>query len=344
MAGKASQGIPKNWRNLVAPYQKPLIGKAIFQVASTLVLLALSFTLTTIMLGRSTLLGLLCTIPTGLLLVRTFVLMHDCAHGSFLPWRRANDAVGFVTGVLTMTPFTQWRHEHAIHHASSGDLDRRGTGDITTLTVAEYMSRSNFEKFLYRLYRNPAILFGILGPLYIFFGQRIVLPHLAPAHRRHVNVWATNACILGLGTLFWLTLGPKVVLLGYVPAMYLAAGLGVFLFYIQHQFEDAYWEKAPNWDYATAALEGSSYLKLPPVLQWFTGSIGLHHVHHLGPKIPNYRLQDCHDENPPLQSAPTVTLADSSRLLKLALYDENRRRLISFDEIGAATEEERAAA
>jgi omega-6 fatty acid desaturase (delta-12 desaturase) len=260
--------------------------------------------------------------------------MHDCAHGSLLPWRRINDAVGVFTGVLTMTPFAHWRHEHALHHSSSGDLDRRGVGSIATLTVREYLAQGKMGRLRYRLYRHPAVLFG-LGPMQIILGQRFTpkAGTMALQRRLRRSVWATNAAIATLLTVAWMLFGSESVLLVYLPAFYLAAAMGMWLFYVQHQFEDAYWEPHKAWDYTAAALQGSSYLKLPRILQWFTGSIGLHHVHHLSPRIPNYRLQKCHDENPLFHRAPVLTLASSLRTLKLALWDEERRTLIRFDEL-----------
>ncbi len=327
-----------DWRSTIARYAGPQPSRAVRQVVGTLVLLFLSMTLMYKAFDVSVWLALALARPTGGRLVRTFVIMHDCAHSSFLPGRRWNDLVGWVSGVLTMTPFTQWRHEHALHHASSGDLDRRGTGDIATLTVREYLALSRWGRFRYRLYRNPMILFGVLGPLYIIVGQRLVPTHVPPAHRKKLSVWGTNAGILALAAGAWIAFGPRALFLVYLPAFYIATAVGVALFYVQHQFEDAYWEGHEGWDFQTAAIEGSSYLKLPKILQWFTGSIGLHHVHHLGPRIPNYRLQRCHDENALFHKAPVVTLSKSIGTMRLALWDEERRRLVRFSDVrdGAA--------
>lgn len=322
-----------SWRAIVARYQKPRASRAFRQFSVTLALLAVAFVLAFQAFDVSPILGLLLALPAGGLLVRTFVIMHDCSHSSFLPWRRWNDLVGWISGVLTMTPFTQWRHEHALHHASSGDLDRRGTGDISTLTVREYLALTRWGRIRYRLYRNPMILFGVLGPLYIIVGQRLVPTHVPPAHRKKLSVWGTNVGILAAAVGAWFAFGPRALFLVYLPAFYIATAVGVALFYVQHQFEDAYWEEHGDWDFQTAAIEGSSYFKLPRILQWFTGSIGLHHVHHLGPRIPNYNLQRAHDENGLFHKAPVITLSRTLRLMSLALWDEESRRLVRFEDV-----------
>jgi len=270
-------------------------------------------------------------IPTAGFLVRTFIIMHDCAHGSFLPWKRANTVIGWITGVLTLTPFSLWRHDHALHHASSGDLDRRGHGDVDTLTVREYAALSPRGRLKYRLIRNPLVLFG-LGPIHFALMNRVP-PREAYARHQRLGVWMTNLALVVVvaGTGLWVGFGS--LLLVYGPAMYLAAAGGIWLFYVQHQFEGTYWQPHAEWDYATAAIRGSSYLKLPAVLGWFTGSIGVHHVHHLGPRIPNYALVRCHEENALFHDVTVVTLAQSVRTLRLALWDDARQRLVGFGDI-----------
>lgn len=321
---------PSEWKGVVAKYQGADPVRSLWQLGSTLTLLVLSLGLMHWALERNVWLTVGLALPTAGLIVRTFIIMHDCAHGSFLPWPTVNDTVGFVTGVITLTPFHQWRRDHALHHASSGDLDRRGYGDITTLTVEEYQARSAWGKFTYRLFRSPVVLLG-LGPLQMIVLQRLKFKFdLATGSRQFINVWLTNIAIASLVALFALTVGYKAVLLVYLPAYYLAAASGVWLFYVQHQFEEAYWAGHDEWDYATAAITGSSYLRLNPVLQWFTGNIGLHHVHHLGPRIPNYRLQKVHNENPVFNQAHQITLLDGVKALRLALWDEQARRMIPF--------------
>jgi omega-6 fatty acid desaturase (delta-12 desaturase) len=322
------------WRAAVAPYIGPDTTRSIVQLTTTLGLLALSFTIAYQLAEWSVWAGLAFAPLSAGLLVRTFIFMHDCAHGSFLPWRRASEIVGYVTGVLTLTPFGQWRRDHALHHASSGDLERRGHGDIQTLTVREYLARTPRGRLAYRLARHPAALL-LVGPLYLMINQRFRPRSKATGEKQVVSVWTTNVGILVLGALTVLLFGWQALLVVYLPAIYLAAMAGIWLFYVQHQFEDAYWESAETWDYATAALHGSSHLVLPPVLQWFTGNIGLHHVHHLAPRIPNYRLQSCHDATPMLHVAPVLTLRDGISALRLALWDEDRRRMVRFKDIAA---------
>jgi acyl-lipid omega-6 desaturase (Delta-12 desaturase) len=318
-----------NWRAIVAPYQKADVRRALWQIANTLGPLLASFYLMYKSMAWSYWATLLLAVPTAGFLVRTFIIMHDCGHGSFLPSQRYNNFVGFITGVLTMTPYSEWRHEHAIHHASAGDLDRRGHGDIWTATVEEYRAMSRWARVQYRFYRNPLVMLG-LGPIYLMIGQRFPGRYKSNGSPKSSSVWTTNLGIAGVVTVLALVIGLQAVLWVYLPVGYLAAGAGVYLFYVQHQFDDAYWAHHAKWDYATAAVEGSSYLRLPKVLQWFTGNIGLHHVHHLAPRVPNYTLQRAHDENAVFAAAPVITLPQTVRLLRLALWDEQQQRLIPF--------------
>ena len=320
------------WRRAVAPHVGPDATHSLVQLVTTLGLLLVALVLLVVTRERALPLFLALLLPTAGLIVRTFIIMHDCAHGSFLPWRRVNDTIGFATGVLTLTPFGQWRRDHALHHASSGDLDRRGHGDVPTLTVKEYLARSPRGRFLHRLVRHPALLL-LGGPLHLMLGQRVRPRGTATGAQQLASVWWTNGAIAALAAFVILVFGWQTVALVYLPAYYLAAMAGVWLFYVQHQFEDAYWESHAEWDYATAALHGSSHLRLPPVLQWFTGSIGLHHIHHLAPRIPNYRLQRCHDAHPLFQTAPVVTMRSGMAALRLALWDEDAQRLIRFKDI-----------
>ena len=329
---------PVAWRAAVAPYIGPDSTRSLLQLTTTLALLALSFTVAYQLYDWSVWAALALAPLSAGLLVRTFIFMHDCAHGSFLPWRRASELVGFFTGTLTLTPFGQWRRDHALHHASSGDLERRGHGDIQTLTVREYLARTPRGRLAYRLARHPAALL-LVGPLYLMLNQRFRPRSKATGDKQITSVWTTNAAILVLGTLTVLLFGWPALLVVYLPAIYLAAMAGIWLFYVQHQFEDAYWESAESWDYATAALHGSSHLVLPPVLQWFTGNIGLHHVHHLAPRIPNYRLQSCHDATPMLHVAPVLTLRDGISALRLALWDEEQRRMVRFSDVAEGRSE-----
>jgi omega-6 fatty acid desaturase (delta-12 desaturase) len=266
---------------------------------------------------------------TALFFIRTFIIMHDCSHGSFTASRRANEIIGFITGVITLTPFAQWRRDHALHHASSGDLDRRGHGDIDTLTIDEYRALDRWGRIRYRVYRNAFVML-FLGPLYLLIHHRRNPPASAARSSRGLSVHVTTAAVLGtIALLTWLV-GWKAMLLVYAPVVYLASMIGIWLFYVQHQHEDAYWERHDEWDYVTAAMHGSSFYRLPAVLEWFTGSIGRHHVHHVDPRIPNYRLKAAHEAVPEFRAAPQLTILGSLRTASLKLWDPRQRRLVGF--------------
>ena len=321
-----------DWRRAIEPFVGPDARRASFQLFTTLGLLVVFVTAIHLVNPSSIALALLLALPTAGLLVRTFIFMHDCAHGSFFSSRTMNDVVGRVTGVLTLTPFAQWRRDHALHHASSGDLDRRGHGDVPTLTVREYLAKTPRKRLLYRTIRHPlTLLLG--GPIHLMLGQRLRGKSKATGAKQVASVWFTNAAIAALVVTALLTVGWKSLLLAYILPYYLAAMAGVWLFYVQHQFEDAYWAPHETWSYVDAALRGSSHLRLPPVLQWFTGSIGLHHVHHVAPRIPNFRLQSCHDATPLFAGSPVITLSSGMAALRLALWDEDRGRLVRFRDV-----------
>ena len=321
----------RSWRPLIAPYQHADTRRAVMQLMTTLLPLVALLTATYLLLAVSVWWSLLLAVPTAGLLIRTFILMHDCAHGSFFASRRANRLVGAVTGLLTLTPFEQWRHEHALHHASAGDLDRRGHGDVATLTVREYQARTRWGRLRYRLMRHPLVFLG-LGPLLFLLKERVPPRGATIGRRQIMSVWGTNAAIVAVGGALAALVGLPAVLLTYLPAYYLALTGGILLFFVQHQFDGTYWQEHEQWDYTAAAIAGSSHFRLPAVLQWLTGSIGLHHVHHLGPRIPNYNLQRCHDENPLFHRATVITLAQSVSAFRLALWDEDSRRLVTFGE------------
>jgi acyl-lipid omega-6 desaturase (Delta-12 desaturase) len=282
-------------------------------------------------LGVSYLLVLAIAVPTAGFLVRTFILFHDCSHGSFLASKRANAWLGMVLGLLVYSPFLRWRHEHAIHHATCGDLGRRGGGDVRTLTVAEYTALPWRGRMGYRLFRNPLVMFGI-GPIVaLIVAPRLVSRSARPRMRR--SVIGTNIALAVLvGMLCWLV-GLRDYLMVQAPNVLLAGSAGMWLFYVQHQFEDTNWQSADIWSYADAALRGSSYLKLPRVLQFFSGKIGLHHIHHLSARIPNYNLQRAHDENPIFHQVPTLSLWDGLRAVRFKLWDEDRSRLVTFADV-----------
>lgn len=332
MSARAESHTATDCRRAVEPYVGPNAWRASFQILTTIGPLLLTIWISHSLLDSSPLISFGLAFLVAGLLVRTFILMHDCAHGSFFGSRAANDTVGFITGVLTLTPFAQWRRDHALHHASSGDLDRRGHGDVPTLTVREYLAKSPRAQLGYRIIRHPALLlFG--GPIHLAVGQRIRGRSKATRDKQITSVWATNAAIaLMLAAAFWIA-GWKSVLVVYALPYYIAAMAGVWLFYVQHQFEDAYWAPHGEWDYVESALRGSSHLQLPAILRWFTGNIGVHHVHHVAPRVPNYRLKRCHDENPVFHASPVITMRSGMASLRLALWDEERGRLVGFREV-----------
>jgi omega-6 fatty acid desaturase (delta-12 desaturase) len=319
---------PSFWRDALAPYAKPDIGRGLLDLATSvlpyLALTALMYAAWDV----SVLLVLALTIPATGFLVRTFIVFHDCSHGSFLPWRRVNTWLGVVCGLLVYQPFHTWRHEHAVHHATAGDLDHRGMGDIDTLTVAEYTRSSPAQRVAYRLMRNPIVLL-VFGPLWAL----VLEPRLIPGWARKRfgrKILATDVALVAiLGGLCALAGWRAVLLVQLTPAL-LAGSVGIWLFYVQHQFEDVYWERKEQWSYASSALQGSSHLRLPKLLQFFTGNIGLHHVHHLQARIPNYNLQRAHDENPVFQQVRELGLWEAVLALRLKLYDEASGRLVTF--------------
>jgi omega-6 fatty acid desaturase (delta-12 desaturase) len=322
-----------SWRESLAPFARPHLGRSALDVGTSAVPYIALSALMYLTLDVSYLLTLAIALPAAGFLLRTYIVFHDCAHGSFLPTKRANAALGIFTGLLVYSPFSSWRHSHAVHHATAGDLDRRGVGDVLTLTVAEYREGSWRKRLGYRLFRNPVVMFGI-GPLYALMVQpRLVSRSDRPRVRRSV-MFTNVALALLVGALCWLV-GWREYLLVQMPTALLAGSAGVWLFYVQHQFEDTYWQSADDWTYADAALSGSSYLKLPRLLQFFTGNIGLHHVHHLSARIPNYNLQAAHDANPLFHDVPTLSFWDGLRAVRLKLWDPDRRRLVTFAEARA---------
>jgi len=315
-------------RERLARYEQANRGRALFDLAtSALPYLVLSAGMY-VALGVSYLLVLVLVLPTAVFLVRTFIVFHDCSHGSFLASRRGNAWLGMALGLLLYSPFLRWRHDHAIHHATSGDLARRGTGDIRTLTVGEYRALPWRGRLGYRLLRNPLVMF-VLGPVVaMIVGPRIVARGARPRMRR--SVIATNiALVVLIGGLCWL-IGWRAYLLVVAPPALLAGSIGIWLFYVQHQFEEAYWESGETWSYSDAALRGSSYLKLPGLLRFCSGNIGYHHVHHLSARIPNYNLRAAHEENPIFHDVPTLSLWDGLRAVRLKLWDEDRGRMVTF--------------
>ena len=329
-SGAAGKAARPEWQSVLAKYEKPSGWKAAWQLINTFVPYAALWTVMVLMLnhGFSYWLILPLEVVAAGLFVRFFIFFHDCGHGCFLPSRTANRIVGYVTGVLTWTPFDDWKRQHALHHAGSGNLDRRGAGDIWTLTVEEYKAAPLRTKIGYRLFRSPFVLL-ILGPLYLFIVAHR-FPHKGANAKAKWSVVFTNLGIVGLGTAAAFTVGLRTYLLIHLPMVALAGCAGVWLFYVQHQYERTYWAEQADWDPIRAALEGSSYYKLPKLLQWFSGNIGLHHIHHLRAKIPNYNLQACLDRIPEMQKARTITLWSSFKCLTLNLWDERTQNMVPF--------------
>jgi acyl-lipid omega-6 desaturase (Delta-12 desaturase) len=327
------------WKEVVARYQKPSVGRSVWQMVNTLVPYAALWYLMYLSLGVSYWLTVPLAILAGGFMVRVFIIFHDCGHGSFFKSRKANDVVGFITGVLTLSPYYHWRWEHAAHHSTSGDLDRRGLGDIWTLTVQEYLESSRWRRFAYRLARNPIVLF-LVAPVFLLLVKHRFPKAEASQRERHSVYW-TNLGVLGVAAALSWIFGIKAYLVIQLAVVMVAGSAGMWLFYVQHQFEGVYWERREEWDYATAALQGSSFYKLPKILQWFSGNIGFHHLHHLSPRIPNYRLEECHKADPVFQSVPPVTLLASLKSLTFRLWDEQRRKLVGYRRLRTVRRQQR---
>lgn len=315
------------WQKIVAAYSRPDLPRAIWQTVNTLVPFFVLFYLSLRSLEVSFWLTLPLSILTAGFMVRAFIIFHDCGHGSFFKSQRLNDLLGMLTGLLTFTPYYRWKREHAIHHATAGDLDRRGTGDVYTMTVQEYLAAPWWKRFGYRVMRNPFALL-LVGPLLMF----VVVERIPPARGRReiASVWWTNLALALLVTGMILLFGWRTYLIVQLLVMFFGAGAGVWLFYVQHNFEGVYWVRHDKWNYLQASLQGSSFYKLPAVLRWFTGNIGFHHIHHLGSKIPSYNLARAYKENPLFHVRP-LTLLSSLKCLKWRLYDEAHQRLAGWD-------------
>lgn len=335
MKGKAVSPAAEytGWKDLVAPYQHPDVRKATWQVINSFGGFFLGLLAMYLSLNVGYWLTLLLALPTAGFLVRIFIIQHDCGHGSFLGNKRANDSIGIVCSVFTMVAYKYWRKSHAIHHAHHAELEERGIGDVWTMTVDEYRAAPKWKRAGYRVFRHPLFLFGIAPTINFVVIERF--PIAADANWRNgekASVWWTDLAILGLLAAGTAVFGFWAVIAVQAPVIIIASSVGTWLFYVQHQFERTYWEHTPEWNYTLAAMHGSSYYRLPRVLQWFTGNIGFHHIHHLSPRIPNYYLEQCHNENDILQRVSQLTLASSLKSLPLTLWDEQEQRLVTFRE------------
>jgi acyl-lipid omega-6 desaturase (Delta-12 desaturase) len=316
------------WQPIVAKYAKPHLGRSLWQIANTLIPYVVLWVLMIWSMQISYWITLALAFPAAGFLMRTFIIFHDCGHGSFFKSQKANDVVGRITAFLNFTPYYRWKHDHAIHHATAGDLDRRGTGDVYTMTVREYIAAPWWIKAAYRIMRNPFALLGV-GPLLVFvITQRIPLP--SQGRRERASVWSTNFALVGAISLMCWLIGWKTFLMIQLPILMLSTTIGIWLFYVQHNFDPTYWDNHEGWEFVKAGLQGSSFYKLPLILQWFSGNIGFHHIHHLSAKIPNYNLPRCYYENPLFHVQP-LTIRASLKSLSLRLYDEERKMLVGWD-------------
>ena len=323
--GPVVSSVPK-----LGKYRRPEWSRSLFQLCTSLAAFILSWTLAYWLLNYSYFLTLLATVPAAGFLMRLFILAHDCGHGSFFPSSKVNEIVGSALGVLTMTPYHRWRKHHAIHHATSGDLDRRGSGDVHMLTVREYSQLTPIGRWSYRLQRHPLVLFGIGPFLYFAIWQRLAFFEHRSWKTERQSVFMTNVALLFCATAIAWFIGWGPFLAVHIPVVAFAASAGVWLFYVQHHYETSYWQRNENWEYVAAGLEGSSYYQLPRILQWFSANIGLHHIHHLDSHIPNYWLQTCFDENPRLQKVHRLTLRESLACAQLKLWDEDACRMVAI--------------
>jgi omega-6 fatty acid desaturase (delta-12 desaturase) len=326
--------VDRSWEKVIMKYNKPSLIRSIWQICNSVI----PYLVVWYLMYRSLSYSYWITLGLALLasgfLIRIFIIFHDCGHRSFFVSKRANTIVGMIMGILTLTPFYRWHHQHAIHHATSGNLDKRGVGDVWTKTVDEYLNSSTRDKFMYRAFRNPFVMF-ILGPVLVVAIQNRTTKKDMTRQEKW-NVYFTNFIILSISVALSLIIGLKAFLLIQIPIVLIAHSLGIWLFYIQHQFDDVEWERQNKWDYKLSAINGSSFLKLPAVLQWFTGNIGFHHVHHLSSRIPNYYLSKCHYENEIFRSVKPLLFLSTFRALSLGLWDEANKRMISFRALAAS--------
>lgn len=329
----------KKLKKGIAPYEKANVKVSVRQLLNTIPPFFLLWFLAYQSLQVSVLLAVVIAIMAAGFLVRVFIIFHDCTHNSFFSSRKANDRLGTILGIMTLFPYEKWKRDHNIHHATSGNLDKRGTGDIWIMTVNEYLQASFWQKLSYRLYRNPFVMF-VLGPLYLLLVSNRK-NHKGAKRKERINTHVTTLAAVIIYALVIMLIGWQAFLIIQGTILFVAALLGIWLFYVQHQFEDAYFENKDEWDYVKAAIDGSSYYQLSKPLQWLTGNIGFHHVHHLSPRVPNYYLETVHETNPSLQQVTTITLRTSLKALRFRLYDENQKTFISFRELKSQLKREK---
>lgn len=329
----------KQLKKEIAPYEKANVKVSVRQLLNTIPPFFLLWFLAYQSLQVSVLLAVVIAIMAAGFLVRVFIIFHDCTHNSFFSSRKANDRLGTILGIMTLFPYEKWKRDHNIHHATSGNLDKRGTGDIWIMTVNEYLQASFWQKLSYRLYRNPFVMF-VLGPLYLLLVSNRK-NHKGAKRKERINTHVTTSAAVIIYALVIMLIGWQAFLIIQGTILFVAASLGIWLFYVQHQFEDAYFENKDEWDYVKAAIDGSSYYQLSKPLQWLTGNIGFHHVHHLSPRVPNYYLETVHETNPSLQRVTTITLRTSLKALRFRLYDENQKTFISFRELKSQLKQEK---
>ncbi|KIL37325.1 fatty acid desaturase [Cohnella kolymensis] len=315
----------------VSPYEKTDTKASIRQIINTVVPLFVLWYAAYLSLDVSYWLTIPISIVTAGFVVRTFILFHDCCHQSFFRSRLANDILGTITGVLTLVPYRQWKYSHSVHHATSSNLDKRGVGDMWVLTVDEYAEASVWRRLAYRIYRNPLMMFGV-GPIFVFLFQ-YRFNRKGAKRKERINTYITNVSIVALYAVMIWAIGWQAFLMVQGPIFFVSGLMGIWLFYVQHQFEDSYFENEDEWSYVKAAVDGSSYYKLPKLLQWITGNIGFHHVHHLSPKVPNYNLEKAHNATPPLHQATTITIRGSLKSLRFRLWDERNKAFVGFRDI-----------
>jgi omega-6 fatty acid desaturase (delta-12 desaturase) len=322
------------WQKIVMDYSKPRLSRSIWQIINSVGPYLLLWVIMVQVNKISPWLMIPFIILAAGFLVRIFIIFHDCGHGSFFQSKKLNVIVGKALGIMALTPYYKWTESHLKHHQTVGNLDDRGDGDVWTVTVEEYQSMTPRQKIFYRIFRHPIFLLGFAGPMNFLVYSRFTRKSFTKRQKR--NVYFTNLMLLLLAVGVSLWIGWQTFLLIQLPVMYLAGMAGIYLFYLQHQYDDVIWVRKGDWDYKKMALEGSSFFKLPVLLRWFSGNIGFHHIHHLGPKIPNYNLPKCYEENPLFQEVEPITFFKSFQSLKLRLWDEKNERIVTFQEMNAS--------